>query len=157
MANVISIDVPNPDEMLNTGAYGTAALIRVQNSTTEGGVYADLSGSGSTPTLTITTLVNTYTAYDPVGTSSVWYRTRYENTGGTRLSDWSAVFQVGAEEAGKLCSIYDVERRLVQSGSALNDDEREQIISLITEVSDYIAGYTGRRFTPDPLSDRKSV
>lgn len=156
MSNIIHIDVAAPDEILNAGAFAAGAVIRLQTSATETGAYADVSGTGSTPTIAVVTLTNSYTGYDPNGSSSSWYRTRYENSAATRLSDWSAVFQAGGEEAGWLCSLYDAERRLVQSGSTLNDDERALVMGYIPEVSDYIRQVTGRRLSPDPLSGTKT-
>jgi hypothetical protein len=155
--NTLNITVENATELLNAGAYGPDAIARVQSSATEAGTYADLTGTGSTPTIALVSGTRIHTGYDPAGTSSTWYRTRYENSGATRLSDWSAAFQVGGETAGKLCSIYDAEQRLVQTGSSLNNDERENVIELIDEVSDYITSITGRRFVPDPLSGTKTI
>lgn len=150
MANVIRIGVENPDELLNSGAYGSGALIRVQSSATESGSYADLTGTGSTPTVALVTATTIYTAYDPVGESTTWYRTRYENSGGTRLSDWQTAFQVGAEEAGGICSLYDVRQRL---GLAVNDtSEDENLLDHIRTVTTFIEGRTGRWFVPRPLS-----
>ena len=95
MAIKVEIEVEDPDALLNAGMYGAGAVIRLQWSATAAGSYADVSGTGSTPTIALVTLTDSYTGYDPVGTSSTWYRTRYENAGATRLSDWSAVFQPG--------------------------------------------------------------
>lgn len=150
MPNIVRITTENPDELLNTGAYGSGALIRVQSSATETGTYADLTGSGSTPTIPIVTLVRAYTAYDPNGTSSTWYRTRYENSGGTRLSDWSTAFQVGDETAGLLCSLYDVKQEI--GNVAPDGSEDETILEKIRQVSVAIERMTGRWFTPRPLS-----
>ena len=61
----------------------------------QGGPYSDLTGTGSTPTLTIIPATTSYTAYDPAGAATTWYRSRYENVGATRASDWSDPFQVG--------------------------------------------------------------
>lgn len=98
MPNFIAIDTggQSPDQILNAGAYGTGAVFRLQSSATSGGTYADVSGTGSTPTIAIVTDIRSYTGYDPNGSSTTWYRTRFENTGGTIVSDWSTVFQVGA-------------------------------------------------------------
>jgi hypothetical protein len=86
----------SPDQILNTGAYGAGAVIRLQWSATSTGTFADVSGTGSTPTIAVETDKRSYTGYDPVGTTgSTWYRTRFENTGATRVSDWSAAFQIG--------------------------------------------------------------
>lgn len=93
MANTLPLKLPqsvNAAKLLNAGMYGAAAVIRTQSSTTETGTFVDISGTGSTPTITILAGTETYDAYDPNGTSSTWYRSRFENVGGTRLSDWSA-------------------------------------------------------------------
>ncbi|HXJ66199.1 MAG TPA: hypothetical protein VNN79_20755 [Actinomycetota bacterium] len=133
MPNVIKITVENPDEILNAGAYGAGAVIRLQTSATEAGAFADVSGTGSTPTIPVVTLIRSYTGYDPLGIVSSWYRTRYENAGATRLSDWSPAFQVGDENAGLLCSLYDVQQELGESGTDAN--RNELILEKIRQVS----------------------
>src|SRR5262245_9841796 len=124
MPNIVKVKVENPDEIRNAGAYDTGAIIRLQTGATETGSFSDVSGTGSTPTLPIVAATRSYTGYDPNGTSSSWYRTRYENAGATRLSDWSAAFQVGDETAGQLCSLYDVQQELGETGTDANRDER---------------------------------
>lgn len=149
MPNILTLTAENAGELLNAGAYGTGAVFRVQSSTTETGTFADISGTGSTPTVALVDGTRSYTAYDPSGTSSTWYRTRFENSGATRVSDWTAAFQVGAEEAGFLCSIYDVEQRLTGTITANN---RELLIEFIRDASTDIEGYCDRWFSPRPLS-----
>lgn len=92
MANTLTITVDNPDELLNAGAYGAGAVIRVQSSATEGGAYADLTGTGSTPTIPLAAATRIYNGFDPAGVSTTWYRTRYENAAASRVSDWTAPF-----------------------------------------------------------------
>lgn len=151
MPNILKITSEDPAEILNAGAYGAGALIRVQSAATEAGAFADLSGAGSTPTLTVISTVKAYTAYDPNGTVSTWYRTRYENVGATRLSDWTAAFQTGDETAGYLCSVYDVQQELGNEvGADPNADEN--VLEKIRQVSVAIEGYCGRWFAPRPLS-----
>lgn len=145
MPNILHVVTSDPDELLNAGAYGAGAVIRVQTSATAGGVYADVSGAGATPTLAIVTEDGTYTAYDPNGVSTSWYRTRYENVGGTRTSAWSAVFQAGTRQ---LCSISQVKARVNPAGVADSVDD-PLISELVDQVSDWIEHFTGRRFTPD--------
>lgn len=142
------VTVENPDEILNAGAYGAGAIIRVQTSATQAGAFADISGAGSTPTVPIVTAVRAYTFYDPNGTTSSWYRTRYENAGATRLSDWSAPFQTGDETAGLLCSLYDIKQRI--GTTSVTDDEL--LIDFIRQVSSEIRGYTRKTFAPDPVT-----
>lgn len=150
MPNLLKIVVENASELLNAGAYDTGALVRVQWSATETGTFADVSGTGSTPTIALVAGTRVYTGYDPAGAVSTWYRTRYENAGATRLSDWSAAFQVGDETGGYLCSLYDAKQRL---GIAYTDTtEDENILGYIAQVTRAIEGVTGRWFSPRPLS-----
>lgn len=155
MPNIITLTVENADQLLNTGAYGTGALIRLQSATSEGGAYADVSGTGSTPTIALVSGTRIYTGYDPNGAISTWYRTRYENVGGTRTSDWSAEFQVGTETGAFLCSLYDAKQRLLPPGTT-DTSEDENILGFIGQASRYIEMTTGRRFTPDPLSGTRT-
>lgn len=150
MPNIVKVTVDQSGEVLNAGAYGASSVIRLQTSATEAGTYADVSGTGSTPTLAIVDGTRIYTGYDPNGITSSWYRTRFENVGATRVSDWSTAFQVGGEEAGQLCSLYDVKQRLGKTAADTAQDEL--ILEFIGRVSTGIMGYTGRRFARSPLS-----
>jgi hypothetical protein len=105
MANLITITVEDADDLLNAGMYGAGAVVRLQWAATATGSFADVSGTGSTPTLALVTMTDSYTGYDPVGTSTTWYRTRYENAGATRLSDWTAPFQPGDSSSGTYASL----------------------------------------------------
>lgn len=147
MPNVLKITADGADDLLNTGAYGAGALIRVQTGATQGGAFADLTGTGSTPTIPLVALTYVYTGFDPSGISTSWYRTRYENAGGTRTSDWSNPFQAGGEEAGYLCSLYDVKER--EGIDASNTSEDENILELIRQVSAEIERLCQRDFTGD--------
>jgi hypothetical protein len=136
MPNIVAVAVENPDEILNAGAYGAGALVRLQTSATEAGAYADVSGTGSTPTIPIVTLIRSYTGYDPNGITSSWYRSRYENSGGTRVSDWTTAFQVGSLN---YTSLYDVKQDLDKT--ALTDTASDELLlDYIADISDYIRG-----------------
>lgn len=150
MPNVVTVAVENPDQILNAGGFGAGAVIRVQTSATEAGVFADVAGAGSTPTIAIVDPVRVYTGYDPAGIASSWYRTRFENAGGTRLSDWSTAFQVGDEQAGYVCSLYDVKQRL--SILATDTTSDETLLEFMGAVTGMFQGHTGRRFVRAPLS-----
>jgi len=150
--NTLTITVEDPDAVLNAGLYGAGALVRLQWSATETGTYADVSGTGSTPTTTVTTGVRTYPGYDPLGTVSTWYKTRYENAGATRLSDWTAPFQVAPEGAGLICSLWDARQRIESNSGTLSNAEQENVLEFITQVTAYIHGRTGRLFTRTPAS-----
>ncbi len=150
MPNIVRVSVKQSTEILNAGAYGAGAVIRLQWAATETGAFADVSGTGSTPTLPIVAGTRIYIGYDPAGTVSTWYRTRYENAGATRLSDWLAAFQVGGEEAGLICSLYDVKQRLGITEADTTKDE--MLLEFIRRVGTGIMGYTGRQFVRTPLS-----
>lgn len=150
MPNILKVTVENPEEILNVGAYDTGALIRVQTSATQSGTFADVSGSGSTPTLAVVSGTRIYTGYDPNGIVSSWYRTRYENAGATRLSDWTTAFQVGDETAGLLCSLYDVKQELGIAASVIDQDET--ILEKIRQVSWAIEHTVGRWLAPRPTN-----
>lgn len=151
MPSVIKVTVENAGELLNTGAYGAGALIRIQSSATESGSFANLSGTGSTPTIALVDGTRIYTGYDPSGTTSLWYKVRYESSDGLRTSDYSAAFQTGGEAGGYLCSLYDAKQRLFPPGHT-DTTEDEAILGYIVQVSRFIENRTGRRFTPDPAS-----
>lgn len=154
MPNLFPIQVDGSAELLNAGAYGTGAIIRVQSSATETGTFANLAGTGSTPTIALVAGTRLYTAYDSAGAQATWYRWRIESADAARLSDWSAVFQVGSKEAGLICSLDDVTNRL--SGTPSGND-RELLLEFIRHVGREIEGYCGRLFVRDPLSGTETL
>lgn len=160
MPNVIKLtpllvpELEDPDEILNAGAYGAGALLRLQSSASEGGAFADVAGTGSTPTTTVITGTRLYTGYDPAGIVSTWYRVRVENAGGTRTGDWCAAFQVAGEDDGQICSLYDVVQRLTGTVAA---NDKELLAEFIRDATTDIEGYCERWFVPRPLSGTTTV
>lgn len=150
MANILKLTAENADELLNAGAYGAGALIQIQSSATELGAYADISGAGSTPTVALVASTFSYTGYDPAGTSSTWYRTRYKNVAGSIVSDWSAVFQVGAEGAGLIASLYDLKQLL--GGDFTDTSQDENLLEWLRQVTTWLVSQVGRKLLPDPAS-----
>lgn len=130
MANILTLTVDDPDQLLNAGAYGTGAIMRVQSAATETGSYADISGTGSTPTVALAAGTLTYAAYDPAGASTTWYRTRYENAGATRLSDWCAPFIVAAAVPGVYASLASLRSLLFGTGAPTAADESLMALAL---------------------------
>jgi len=151
MANVGSVLVENPDEILNAGHSGAGAVVQVQRDTVEA-----FTTPVDVTTVPIVAGVRSYTFYDSAGTSSSWYRYRYETSGGVATSDWSAAFQVGDEQAGLICSLYDA-RQALQQYNLSDTTQDENILEWIRQVSDFIVGLTGRKFAPDPLSGTKTI
>ena len=131
MSNVVKVYVESPAEILNAGHSGAGAVVQLQSSATEGGVYADVG------TAAIVDPTRAYTIYDAAGTSSSWYRTRYETSAGAGTSDWSTPFQVGKVT---YCELEDVKQRLNRTD--VTDDEL--FAEYIDEATDYIRGYIGR-------------
>jgi hypothetical protein len=86
--NILTLTALNPDQLLNTGAYGAGAVIQVQSGALRAGPFTD-----ETPTVPIVSGTTSYTFYDTDGTTATWYRTRYENAAGTTVSEWSTAFQ----------------------------------------------------------------
>src|SRR3972149_4831582 len=103
MANVIRVSVENADELLNAAAYDVLAIVRLQSGATETGSYTN----EATATLVAGTKI--YTLYDANGTTTTWYRTRYENQAGTNVSARSGVFRTGATG---ICDLLDRKQRL---------------------------------------------
>jgi hypothetical protein len=151
MPNVLTLTVEGPDEILNAGAYGTGALMRLQTSATEAGAFADVTGTGSTPTIAVVTLVRSYTGYDPAGASTSWYRTRFENVGATRLSDWSPAFQVGDETGALVCSVYDVWQRM-NGATTIGTSDQETLLDIIRGVTSEMEDFVGAWLCPRPTA-----
>lgn len=138
----VTITTDDPDALLHASMYGTGAVIRLHSSTTETGTYASVG------TAALVSGIRAYTIYDTAGTTTTWYRSRYENSGATVVSDWSTSFQVG--ESG-ICSLADVRQRLGIT-SATDTASDEELLEFIAEVTADITGYTGRRFVRSPLA-----
>jgi hypothetical protein len=148
VANYIDVTVDDPDKLLNASMYGAGAIIRLQSGATETGAFANEA------TAELIAGTRSYTLYDTDGTSSTWYRTRYENAGGTTFSDWSAAFQVSGELAGYLCSLPDAKQRLGISYADTSEDEN--VLEYIRQVSSFIEHYVGRKLSPDPASGTRT-
>lgn len=86
MANVIIVKITSPGtaaHLLDTEVYGANAIIRLQSATSKAGAFANVT------TEALVSGVAEYTLGDTAGTSTTWYRSRYENAAGTLTSDWS--------------------------------------------------------------------
>jgi hypothetical protein len=147
MPNTLKLTAENADELLNAGSYDAGALIQIQWAATEAGIFADISGTGSTPTVALVAGTRVYTGYDPAGTSTTWYKTRFKNTAATRTSDWSAAFLVAAEGSGLLASLYDAKQRLEIPYTDTAQDEN--LLEWLRQATAFVHSYCGRTFTPD--------
>jgi hypothetical protein len=145
--NILKLTADDVDDLLNIGAYGVGALIRVQSAADVAGPFADVAGVGSTPTVPLVAATRLYTAFDPDGTSASWYRTRFENVGATRISDWSVPFQVGDSNStaiGTYADVANVKTRLAITNAT--DDVRLQ--RFCDFVNAWIESKTSRILAP---------
>lgn len=85
MAAKLTIDLDAPADALS--GYSAGAILRVQSSATEGGVYANLT------TIPIVATTFSYEYWDNAGDTTTWYRWRIENAGATETGEWSDPFQ----------------------------------------------------------------
>ena len=83
--NVVKVLVDSPDDILATAAFGASAKVRLEASSDNITFVED-------STQTVVTGTKTYTFYDTDGTSAIFYRTRYSNSGSSNFSAYSAVF-----------------------------------------------------------------
>lgn len=117
MPNILTLTAGNPDQLLNTGAYGAGAVIQVQSGADRVGPFND-----ETPTVPIVAGTTSYTFYDTDGTTATWYRTRYENAAGTTVSEWSTAFQPRVS----LISLGDAQTRVGSGVTQAMIDEVEE-------------------------------
>lgn len=87
MANIIRVTVNFPNDLRNVSAYGQSAIVRIQSSSASGGSFSNVT------TALLADATPRYTLFDQSGTSTTWYRARYEDGGGSNTSDWSTPFQ----------------------------------------------------------------
>ena len=87
MSNVFTIYIADSAALLTT--YGAGALLRVQSSATELGVYADITA----PTQAIVSGETNYGWYDPDGIASDFYKWRAEASDGDPAGAYSDPFQ----------------------------------------------------------------
>lgn len=149
MPVILNIPVENVDQLRNAGMYDTGALVHVQSSATEAGTFADLSGTGSTPTISLVAATTAYTGYDPVGTSATWYRTRFENAGATRVSDWSEPFIAGGALPSAVGQYAQIARVKLRKG--ITDISQDPLIQfLCDQANSWIETKIGRVIAPWP-------
>lgn len=139
MPIILKVRVDNPDELLNASAYGTGAVVRAEWSATSDGTYASVG------TAALVAGTRIYTIFHAAGTSSLFYRTRYENSGGTVVSDYSDPFQPDEY----LVSLDNVKQRLGITATDTASDE--DLLQFIGAATQHIHRYTGRYFLPDPV------
>lgn len=125
--NIIRISIPNPDELLNDGAFGEGALVRLEASA-DGETYFE----DSTQAIVADRL--SYVFYHATGIASTWYRSRYSDAAGTRFSEYSLPFQ---DSQRHYASVDGVKRRLRWTEES-DDPEEELLLQIIGEMNGWM-------------------
>jgi hypothetical protein len=149
MPNVLKVEIGanpdevivTPDDLLNAGMYGAGAVVRVQSGATQTGSFANVGSAA------IVSGIFAYTIYDQAGTATTWYRTRYENAGGSPSSDWSAAFQVlpVTPATTPYATLAGAKQRLDPNMGAQSDPLLQ---SLCDQVNGWIESKTDRILAP---------
>jgi len=149
MPNYVTVALDDVDRLLNAEMYDAGAVVRLESCATQAGVYA----SEGTSAIVSGTEIAVF--YDTDGTTSTWYRTRYENAGGTVTSSYSAPFQVAGHSSAY--AELDLFRRYVRNqGTDLTDEDSAFEIFALEAAARAIDRECGRSFTlaTGTVSDR---
>lgn len=141
MALPITIQVDDPAALLESDAYGTGALVRLERATSQAGSYAEITGG----TETIVATTTFHRIWDASGTTSHWYRSRYTNLAGTISSEYSDPFQATSLEA---YATLDDLREVMSLGD--NTSKYNALADMLVDASAEIDESCGRRFYRDP-------
>lgn len=146
MSTLVPITVADPDAVLV--AYGVGALVRVQSSPTETGAYADVTGAGSNAgaTLAVAHGITAYTLYDPDGSATTWYRSRYEDALGVAPGAWSDPFPPG-DPLQPYASLATFRTFVRNQSIDLGDDDADIELAALQAAARAIEAETGRTFT----------
>lgn len=131
--NIIKIAVANPDELLNTDAYGAGAFIEIQRTATPD----DELSWAQIGTVALVAETNVYTFYDTAGLTTSWYRSRYSKANASILSEWSETFQASTDAQ---LTVDDLERLF---GTDTDDEDYQRLLSAATEEVDAYIGSLG--------------
>jgi hypothetical protein len=149
MPVILNIPVENVDQLRNAGMYDTGALIHIQSSSSESGTFADLSGTGSTPTIPLVAGTAAYVGYDPNGTNTTWYRTQFENAGASRVSGWSEPFLVGGSVPSAVGQYAQIARVKLRKG--ITDITQDPLLQfLCDQANSWLETKIGRVIAPWP-------
>jgi hypothetical protein len=136
--NIIRINVDT--ESLATNNFGVGALVRVERSATEAGVYAELG------TVAVVSGQPTATYYDATGATTNWYRTRYSKATPINPQDYgeySNPFQADRDDG--YTNVSAVKARL-----GITDTTDDSLLgAIVGEVNSFITERLGRPVGPE--------
>jgi hypothetical protein len=113
----IDVSVDDAAALLDAGAYGPGALLRLERAADEAGPFTETSTQG------IVAGIDAYALWDAGGSATSWYRSRVTNAGATILSEYSDPFQV--DSTPSVTTVAQV-RALVKT--SLSDDDLQELI-----------------------------
>lgn len=142
MPILLSLTLPNTTAADLLVGYGAGAVIKVQRDTTSA-----FAAPTTVTSIALVTATEAYSYWDVNGTVSSWYRTRYENSGGTVTSDWSTAFQPDASR------LYANPANVKARAGIPDATDDELVTSICNAANAYIENYTGRILAPLTSSD----
>lgn len=128
----------SPDDLLDAGAFGAGALLRLEKS-------ADGITYGSETTTPIVSNQMVYRMFDTAGVSTTWYRWRVSNSGGTNFSEFAAPFQLG-EGPERYTTLALVRARLKKAVADTTDDAR--IEEIVQDTNYWVETFIGTPVGP---------
>jgi hypothetical protein len=141
MAAKVTIALDAPADAL--AGYSAGAVMRLQSSATEGGVYANLT------TIAIAATTFSYEYWDNAGDTTTWYRWRIENAGGTETGEYSDPFQgvdpaVDSHASGSYADVDDV---LIAMRQNITDTRwlanlQKRLVETTRDLTRELGGYT---------------
>jgi hypothetical protein len=139
MPNYVTFTVGDVDLLLDPGMYDAGAVVRLESAALSAGPYA------SEGTAALTSGTDFYIIYDTDGTTSTFYRTRYENAGGTVTSDYSAPFQVGGADT-TYASLSTFRAYVRNQSTILTDVDADLELLALNAAARAIDRHCGRSF-----------
>jgi hypothetical protein len=137
MVQQVIVNVDDPDDILL--AYGAAAKVRLERATS-----AAFSDATEIDDEVILSGISQYDFFDPVGSASSWYRSRYSASAGAPFSEYSDGFQAGNPTAYATLGAL---REYLNLGDASSDNV---LSDLLEDASRYLDEKCGRDFLRHP-------
>jgi hypothetical protein len=141
----VDVAIDSPATLLDTDAFGAAAVVRLERAATETGVYAEID----TAVLVATTYL--YTFWDAAGVETSWYRWRVSNAANDEQSGYSDPFQGDDVGDDALPDAYVSLSEVIGSyNQALDSKRKAQLRDAIGDATSEIDDLVGFDFFRHP-------
>lgn len=141
---LVAITVADPAAQITS--LGSGALLRVERSATESGVYAEFA------TVALNANVVAYDIWDPSGDEDSWYRTRFSEDDGANPTAYSSSFQAGEQAYATRTDLLLRFRQDVTDTRTL-----DRMTTVLAEVTRDLTREVGYSFFRQPLSGTEAV